>query len=77
MLGENSEDPQVSPEDYQKIPEISLGIPILKTRNEVLERQIKNLKENLRKAPDLSELSRLQGRSEELEKRNFYFEGRT
>lgn len=38
------------------------------TQIEKAQRQIKDMEENLRKAPDLAEFSRLQAKSEELEK---------
>jgi predicted RNase H-like nuclease (RuvC/YqgF family) len=63
-------DPQQIPPASQEIPVESLEIPELKIKNEELERQIKNLKENLRKAPDSVELAQLHTRYEELEKYN-------
>src|SRR5665811_1017874 len=38
------------------------------TQIEKAQRQIKNMEESLRKAPDLAEFSRMQAKSEELEK---------
>jgi predicted RNase H-like nuclease (RuvC/YqgF family) len=76
------EDPHVSQTDQKnipvvspEIPERSPEIPILKARNEELEKQIHDLEESLRKAPEISEFSRLQSRAEELEKHNQTLKG--
>jgi len=45
------------------------------TQIEKAQRQIKNMEESLRKAPDLAEFSRMQAKSEELEKHNETLKG--
>jgi predicted nucleic acid-binding Zn-ribbon protein len=61
VLGSNQE--VLGSNQEEKLPELEKQIEEAQTK-------IKTLEENLRKAPDLSEFSRLQARSEELEKHN-------
>jgi hypothetical protein len=76
------EDPRASLENPKNIPNTSPmdplespDIPGYKAMIEEAQRQIKDMEESLRKAPDLAEFSRMQARSEELEKHNYTLKG--
>ena len=52
---------------HKKLSEIT-GVPQKQLEGLQAQRQIKNMEESLRKAPDLAEFSRMRAKSEELEK---------
>ena len=70
LLEDPREDPQNIPNISPMDPLESPDIPVYKATIEEAQRKIKDLEDSLKKAPDLAEFSRLQARSEELEKHN-------